>query len=170
MNDEQQSTHSDRLNRPDAVERYLAGEAAGDDAAVFARCDAVMALTPKLAGSADALWAFDEARALARRDPRGRNDSTPSLSSPRRWLQNPGIAWGAASILAVALVFALQSRDGTESAFDGSVVGTRGADPTGPSAQQEQMAARLPAVQNLMFAPIVISTELAQTLAEVRPV
>jgi TolB-like protein len=165
MNDQQQSTNSDRMNGPDAVGRYLAGEAAGDDAAIFARCDAVMTLAPKLAGSADVAWAFDEARELARRDPRGRQVSSLQPRLRFGWMLNPGVAWGAAGALALVLVFALQPRGPAPSGSGESVVGD------GLFGQTTQSAQTVPPpVQNFTFAPIVISTELAQALAEVRPV
>jgi TolB-like protein len=158
MGNDDYSNDADVVGRnAEAVDRYLADEMADADAAVFPRCDAVMALIPRLTKSAGVAWAFDEARELAKRDPRklGR----PALA---RWLREPALAWGAAGVLAVALVISIQP--GTPDA-------TANAEPTfGENVPgQIAQAAAQPTVQNITFAPIVVSTELAQTLAEIRP-
>jgi TolB-like protein len=142
----------------DAIDRYLASDAGDDDAGaitqapyapsdaddrVFARCDAVMALAPKVAESPDVAWAFDEARRLARSAPQA-----PVSPTARRWYANPGLAWGTACIFALALVVSLI-----------------------PDATMEQAPAAVePVVANVTFAPIVISAAWAQSLAEVDPV
>jgi TolB-like protein len=175
-----ESTSGKSTAAADAVERYLAGARAGEYAALFARCDAVLALTPELSKSPEVAWAFEEARELARRDPRGREGANGTTRWPESWWQNPGIAWSAASVLAVALVVAVQPRPPTSSdtadlaTADGPTVASgpgeavdagtvAGSLPANPGAER-------PTVQNITFVPIVISTELAQTLAEVRPV
>jgi len=172
---EDQPVDNRETNAADAVDRYLAGNAADDDAtadqiaAVFARCDAVIALTPKLAAHSDVGWAFAEARELARSDPRGQ---TPSRRLPWHWLSKPGIAWGAAGFLAVALVVAVQPRSTQDAApGDAAIDGSRTVQ-SGPaeSTSESLESTPQPTVQNFTFAPIVISTELAQALAEVRPV
>jgi TolB-like protein len=135
----------------DAIDRYLteAADAGEADAAVFARCDAVMALIPKLADSPDVAWAYEEARRLARAAPA----STARSASPP-WFRNPALAWSAAGVLAVALVVtSLPPKLATDDPTDAAV--------TAPPAPQ---------VANITFAPIVISTELAQRLAEIDPV
>ncbi|MGD8340899.1 MAG: hypothetical protein PVH89_08960 [Gammaproteobacteria bacterium] len=153
--------HHEPRTEDDAVDRYLALDASRDDTAggapasdavaatdraVFARCDAVMALAPKLAESADTAWAFEEARRIARSGPEQRE--RPSTT---RWYLGPWPAWGVAGALAIALALALLPA--SESPLPG---------PTPGEAE--------PAVPNITFAPIVISTELARSLAEVEPV
>jgi hypothetical protein len=71
----------------------------------LARCDAVMSLTPKLADHPDVVWAFDEARRLARSAP-------PKPASRARWLPRPVLAWGMAGMAAsacLALVLVLMN-------------------------------------------------------------
>jgi TolB-like protein len=112
-------------------------------------------------------WAFDEARELARRDPRGRNALVRQQRVPfLRWLLNPGVAWGAAGALTLALIVALEPRGPAPYGGGESVAGDSAADPTTVAIE----AARQPPLQNFTIAPIVVSTELAQMLAEVRPV
>lgn len=163
----------DRAKHPaDVIDRYLGGETVGDEAATFARCDAVIALTPKLAASADVAWAFDEARELARSDPRERETAPAMPGLPSRWLLNPGVAWGAAGVLAVALFIALMPRGPNLSGNDEFASGEGAARQATPmvSTTQTSEAVEPPTIQNFTFAPIVVSTELAQALAEVRPV
>lgn len=157
-------TDRDQPMHTSQVDRYLAGlaednssdalgsagEPIGDaDRAMFARCDAVMALAPKLADSSDVAWAFDEARKLARNDPRQREKP-----NRQRWYLHPGLAWGTAGVLAVLLAFVTL--------------------PIPPDAGDSiPIVAEVPVeptIANFTFAPIVISTDLAQTLAEVQPV
>lgn len=71
--------------------------AAADETALHARCDAVMALTPKLAASRDVAWAFEEARALARSRP-------ARQSAAARWYRWPALAWSVAGVASVALL------------------------------------------------------------------
>lgn len=151
------------MNRPteretttDALDRYLADAAAIDerDAAVFARCDAVMALTPKLAASPDVEWAYDEARRLARTAP-----GSLAQSKSRPWYLSPVLAWSAAGVLAVALV--VSSLPG---AFTDRAVGGDSATDATP------VTASAFTPTSITFAPIVISPELAQMLAGIEPV
>ena len=98
----------------DAVDRYLAatvprdgaaggsGEqsdddarAAGGDDEVFARCDAVLALTPKLADTPELAWAFAEAREIASGKPASRY-------AP--WYRRLTVAWSAAALASAACV------------------------------------------------------------------
>ena len=140
------------------VDRYLVDDAGDDepigttqalaapneaDAHIFARCDAVMALTPRIAESPDVAWAFDEARRLARSAPRTR----ASAGAPR-WYLHPGLAWGTACLLAVALIVTITPSTPMDVA----------------STEDE------PVVTTFTFAPIVISPAWAQILAEVEPV
>ncbi|HUF73419.1 MAG TPA: hypothetical protein VMR74_11020 [Gammaproteobacteria bacterium] len=138
----------------DAVDRYLAEVAGSDeaDADVFARCDAVMALVPKLADSRDVGWAYDEAKRLARAGPASRARPTS-----RPWYLNPVLAWSTA-VLAVALAVASLPR-----AFTGLATG-------GSSIDDASVAGPPPPATSITFAPIVISPELAQMLAAIEPV
>jgi len=136
-----------------AVDRYLADQAAGDetDAATFARCDAVMALLPRIGRLPDVAWAFDEARWIAR----GR---IRAMGRPVPWYLKPALGWAVAGMLAIALVITSLPRT-----------------PAGPAANQAATSdsapvTAAPAVANITFAPVVISTELAQMLAAIDPV
>lgn len=140
-----------------AVERYLAtadsdDNAAGTEAAVgsadaatFARCDAVLALLPRLADSPDLAWAFDEARDLARFRAWSRRGS----SRGQAWYRSPCPAWVLTGLLAAVLVITAVPW---------------------PSLDEPLPAEAERPVASITFAPIVISTELANALAEVQPV
>jgi TolB-like protein len=99
----------------DAVAAYVAQDAAGDsdsaesrrgpaDAdpaqaralATFARCDAAIALAPKLVASPDLAFAFAEARQLARSLPGRRAGSDPAPARAR-WYERPTLAWSVAA-------------------------------------------------------------------------
>lgn len=134
----------------DSVDRYLA-DAAGvgeRDDAVFARCDAVMALIPRVGESPDIAWAYEEAHRLARSRPAA---TAAPASIP--WYMSSGPAWSAAGVLFVALLVSVFPRGpGVPAGNDAATAG-----PPTPTA-------------NITFAPIVVSSELAQTLAEIDPV
>lgn len=143
-------------HEPDAgaVDRYLAdGDVANDaDSATFARCDTVMALIPKIGRLPDVAWAFDEARWIAR----GR---LKPMGRPAPWFRNPGLGWAVAGVLAVALVITSLPEP-----------------PAGPAANEPETSRDSaaiqpgPAVASITFAPVVISTDLAQMLAAIEPV
>lgn len=136
-----------------AVDRYLADADAGNDAdsATFARCDAVMALIPKIGRLPDVAWAFDEARWIAR----GR---LKPMGRPAPWYSNPFFGWAVAGVFAIALVI---------SSLPQTPAGSAAIETTTNQGATVQPA---PAVANITFAPVVISTELAQMLATINPV
>lgn len=91
-----------------AAAESAAMPANGPDAALLARCDAVMALTPRLADAPDIAWAFAEAREIARSAPRRRERGAP-------WYRLPSLAWsvaGVASVAFLALLVATRWPDG----------------------------------------------------------
>jgi TolB-like protein len=157
----------------DAIDRYLAAEQdsieagvpdtlsagiAATDTGVFARCDAAIALTPRLAKLPEIAWAFDEARELARKGPR-----QPARPESPGWLHNAGLAWGAAGMLTVALIVTIVAREQEESANGATAAGET-------YSMEASQASATATTANIDFAPIAISTELARMLAEVRPV
>jgi TolB-like protein len=110
--------NSDAGNRQNksTVERYVTLDSGGNlpppdatDFDTFARCDAVLALLPRLADSPDLAWAFAEARHLARAAP-------PGTALP--WYRRVRIAWSAAALstaaaAALAIYVLLPPRDDT---------------------------------------------------------
>ena len=83
-----------------AVARYVAFDGGGvapppdeSELDTFARCDAVLAVAPRLADSPELAWAFAEARQLARAAP-------PVANLP--WYRRAGLAWSAAAMSMVA--------------------------------------------------------------------
>lgn len=156
---------NDRKSPPidsDAVDAYLAmdaGEvrenAAGADthsdvrsAGVFARCDAALALAPKLSDRPEIAWAFEEAAALARTRP-------PTASqSPPAWYARPALAWSVAAVAVVGwLSFAVGS------------FGTRTEDPARSAADAVQ-AGTAP----IVYTPVIVPTGIESTLADIDPV
>jgi TolB-like protein len=150
---------AERSRPADAVDRYLAAQSAGPDAnpgetgisaadaAVFARCDAVIALIPKLKASDDLGWAFDEARQLARSAPR-------TFRTPKRpWYLNPIPAWVAAGALAVVLVVAT---------IPDAPLPQVAVEPDPPEAEAT--------IANITVAPIVVTSALVQSVADIEPV
>ena len=149
-------------NEQELIDRYLSdcdGQTTADvskappdesEAELLARCDAVMALTPKLKDSEELAWAFDEARRLAR------FGVQPKSGGSNGWLRSPWPAWSVAAMLAVALIYTSLRTEPPE---------TEGLVDTGA-----QTADTVTPVTNITFGPIVISPELARTLAEVCPV
>ena len=142
-------TDTERDTPSDSVDRYLADAESVDDRdnAVFARCDTVMALIPKVGESPDIAWAYEEVHRLAR--------SRPAADSPDSvpWYRHPVPAWSAAGVLAAALLITVFPRG-----------------PQEPSGNDAATAESPTPTANITFAPIVISSELAQTLAEIDPV
>jgi len=131
-----------------AVDRYLSSgptdcaHAAAGDADILARCDAVMALAPKLASRADVAWAFEEASRLAR---------SPAPAAAPRWFARAGLAWGVAGSMASVAV-AL-----------GAALLWPGLPPASPPASTA-------AGPSITFAPVIIPAGFASRLAEVDPV
>jgi TolB-like protein len=132
----------------DPVSRYLDNELPHEiDAETFARCDAVIALAPKLSDSDDVGWAFEEARRLARSAP------GTDRTRERRWYRGPWPAWTVAGILAVALLLSSMPRlPKTPTTDEGAEI-----DPATTAA-------------NITINQFVVSDEVARTLSEVEPV
>jgi hypothetical protein len=104
----------DAAKESDAVARYVALDADSEADAyadgdiptdtgdsdrlqVFARCDAALALAPRLADSPDLAWAFAEARRLACSGPRVAAGTLP-------WYRRARVAWTAAGVSTAAAV------------------------------------------------------------------
>lgn len=99
------SREADSSRDESPVARYVSGDA-GDSASpaepgdleVFARCDAVLAVAPRLADSPELAWAYAEARKMAR-------GQAHANSLP--WYRRVAIAWSAAAAsTAVAAILA----------------------------------------------------------------
>jgi TolB-like protein len=112
--------------------------------AAFARCDAVLALTARLADSPALAWAFAEAKLIAASEP-------PIGAAALPWFQRAAIAWSAAAVsAAAALFFAVLALV-----------------PAGENARPQVPAA---ASARIEFTPIAVSTELAARIADMQPV
>jgi TolB-like protein len=170
-----------RHRQQDAIDRYLsidAGaelaregstdepDAAGDEIELYARCDAVMTLAPKLGDSPDLSWAFDETRRLARSAP----PQAANLGR-RRWFQRPGPAWGVAAVMAsVAVVLGVLALADKTGAPEGPSM-SQGATVSPAPAAAESTAAMT--ATSITFSPIImpgLSAAQLTALADIDPV
>ena len=143
------SREADSSQDQGAVARYVAIDA-GDSASpeepgyieIFARCDAVLAVAPRLADSSELAWAFAEANLIARSAP-------PAANLP--WYRRVAIAWSAAGLSAAAT----------------AVLATLMLAPPGENAAQQPRGIAVPP---MAFTPIVVPQEMASDVAAIDPV
>jgi TolB-like protein len=130
-----------------AVARYVAhdggGVAPSPDASeldTFARCDAALAIAPRLADSPELAWAYAEARRLARGAP-------PAAALP--WYRRVSVAWSTAALSAAAA----------------AGLAIHALLPPG-----EDVAQLTTAVADSSFATAITTAELADRIAQFEPV